>query len=411
MACNCARITVIFTRTAIETARVYIIYVADKLYRTVPEPMKICIVCPYNMQSAGGVQAHIHDSANELVKLGHSVTVLSPGDGSNHTVYENYIETGKCRRIVFNQTEFDISFAYGADYRKLKELLHREQFDIIHYHTLWTPFLCAQVLWLSETVNIATFHDTPPDTVSGKLTRIVFVLLGKILYRMLDAMIAVSPAPAGHLPRNRNGKLYILPPCTSLEPFRVHPAANTCNDDTVTILFLGRLEERKGIFVLLSAFRKLQMDGLDVRLRIAGSGRLEEKIRQYIRDNNISNIELLGAVRDAEKVECYSGCDIFCSPAIHGESFGIVLVEAMAAGKPVIAAENKGYINILNEKKKECLCIPGSDTDLYEKLKKLVTDRNLRQQLGKWGAEESRKYDCCTIIPALVDIYRKTLDQ
>ena len=375
--------------------------------------MKICIVCPYDMNSAGGVQVHIQDTAKELVKLGHSVTVLSPGNDNNHVVQDNYIGIGVCRRIIFNQTEFDISFAYGSEYRKLRKILHEENFDIIHYHTIWTPFLCAQALWLSESANIATFHDTPPDTLSGKLTRLVFILLGKILYRVLDAMIAVSPAPAGHLPVHRNGKLHILPPCTNLEPFRRqqegHPGGG--DGDAVTILFVGRLEERKGIFVLLAAFRKLLEDGLKVQLRVAGSGRLEEKIRHYIRDNDIQNVELLGAVKNAEKQECYSRCDIFCSPAIHGESFGIVLVEAMASGKPVIAAANKGYINILNEKKNDCLCIPGNDTDLYEKLKKLVIDRNLRQQLGNWGVEESRKYDCSTIVPALVEIYRKTLKQ
>lgn len=372
--------------------------------------MKIAIVCPYDYKRPGGVQAHIRDCAKELTRLGHDVTVISPSPGNATPGETGHVTFGRSRKISFNKTEFDISIARGGELARLKTYLAEQDFDIIHYHTIWTPVLSLQIFRLSRTVNIATFHDTPPDNLAGNLTRMVFYLLSQILIRRLHGVIAVSPAPASHLARIPGKTINIIPPCINLKRFGgIAPDKTQVNGGTVTILFFGRLEQRKGIFVLLHAYRKLVNDGLAVRLLIAGDGPLDARVREFSSEHALESVEMLGRIDEAQKQQLYSDCDIFCSPAIHGESFGIVLVEAMASGRPVVAARNKGYQNVLAAKSDYCLAEPGDSHDLYRKLHFLVSNDALRRELGEWGRQEAMQYDCDKVIPQLLELYRNTL--
>ena len=373
--------------------------------------MRIAIVCPYDLYSPGGVQTHIMDIASELRKCGHYVKIIAPLCENGREENEHIIFFGKSRKIEFNKTRFDISIVYGKDKKKLVDTLRQYKFDIIHYHTIWTPFLPLQVLLASGSVNVATFHDTPPDNISGKLTKFVFLILGFFIMKRLDSVIAVSEAPAEHLVKIPGRKIHILPPCTDLTPFSpdIEPYISR-SDQIVTILFLGRLEYRKGIDILLQAFSKLVNQNYNVRLLIAGNGNDAVKIERNIKSMNLSQIIMLGHIDESDKAACYTSCDIFCSPALYGESFGIVLVEAMASGRPVIAAANKGYSKLLQSKANLCLAKPGDAGDLYLKLRNLIVNRNLREELGQWGIEEAKKYQCSNLIHKYINIYEDALD-
>lgn len=372
--------------------------------------MKIAVVCPYNLSSFGGVQRHIIDSSRQLAKLGHDVTIISPPSRNNHLLQINNVCFGSSKVITFNKTDFDISLAYGAEYKKLKQFIRENNFEIIHFHTIWTPILPVQILCLSNSKNIATFHDTPPDNFSGMLTRIFFRLAGLFLFRYIDSIIAVSEAPAEHLPEFPDKKIHIIPPCIDLSRFynNTPPLIKKHENETV-ILFLGRLDQRKGIFVLLEAFMKLNDDGLRVKLLIAGSGHDQNKVTECIKNRKLNNVVYLGDVDESDKPGLYASCDIFCSPALFGESFGIVLVEAMASSKPVVAAANKGYRQLLKAKHEYCLSAPDDADDLYRHLRKLVLDKGLREELGLWGLHQSRMYDSGIITPKLVSLYQETL--
>lgn len=372
--------------------------------------MKIAVVCPYNLSSFGGVQRHIIDSSRQLAKLGHDVTIISPPSRNNHLLQINNVCFGSSKVITFNKTDFDISLAYGAEYKKLKQFIRENNFEIIHFHTIWTPILPVQILCLSNSKNIATFHDTPPDNFSGMLTRIFFRLAGLFLFRYIDSIIAVSEAPAEHLPEFPDKKIHIIPPCIDLSRFynNTPPLIKKHENETV-ILFLGRLDQRKGIFVLLEAFMKLNDDGLRVKLLIAGSGHDQNKVTECIKNRKLNNVVYLGDVDESDKPGLYASCDIFCSPALFGESFGIVLVEAMASSKPVVAAANKGYRQLLKAKHEYCLSVPDDADDLYRHLRKLVLDKGLREELGLWGLHQSRMYDSGIITPKLVSLYQETL--
>jgi len=372
--------------------------------------MKIAQVCPYDIYQPGGVQTHIRDLSFALKQAGHDVRIIAPGDADNNCDSEGVFHAGKKRRLNFNKTNFEISITLGQEYRRLKQYLLREQFDIIHYHTIWTPLLPFQILRLSNAADVATFHDTPPDTFSGKITRSVFRAISRRLLPRLDGVIAVSSSPAGHLAPVPNRQPNILPPSADFSTFfKRADIFNEYHDECVNILFLGRLEDRKGIMVLMEAFAKLCEAGKRVRLLVAGDGEQKQEVLDFIDRHKLKNVELLGRIKEEDKASWYATCDIFCSPAKYGESFGIVLVEAMASGKAVVAAANNGYRTVLQERGAEFLTPPGDVDTLYEKLSLLIERPELCKELGEWGCQEARKYDISNLVPKFEAIYESAI--
>ncbi|HFE37783.1 MAG TPA: glycosyltransferase family 1 protein [Gammaproteobacteria bacterium] len=369
--------------------------------------MKIAQVCPYDIYQPGGVQTHIRDLSFALQQAGHDVRIIAPGEGEGA---EGVFHAGKKRRLNFNKTNFEISLAMGSDYQRLRRYLLEEQFDVIHYHTIWTPLLPFQILRLSSAADVATFHDTPPDTVSGKLTRCVFRMISRRLLPRLDGVIAVSRSPAGHLVSVPQRQPKILPPSSDFSAFFKNKALfNEYRDGCVNILFLGRLEDRKGIMVLMRAYAKLCETGQNVRLLVAGDGEQKSDVLDFIAQNKLKNVEMLGRISEEDKARWYETCDIFCSPAKYGESFGIVLVEAMASGKAVVAAANNGYRTVLQGEGARFLTAPGEVDDLFEKLSLLVQQPELRKALGEWGIKQAKKYDISVVVKTFEQIYESAL--
>lgn len=368
--------------------------------------MKIAQVCPYDIYQPGGVQTHIRDLSFALKQVGHDVRIIAPGVADDCSNAEGVFHAGKKRRLNFNKTNFEISIALGQEYQRLKQYLVDEAFDVIHHHTIWTPLLPFQILRLSHAADVATFHDTPPDTFGGKVTRAVFRLISYRLLPRLDGVIAVSSSPAGHLAPIPNRQPNILPPSVDYSVFFNNVEVfDQYRDDHVNILFLGRLEDRKGIMVLMKAFAKLCETGKKARLLVAGDGEQKQEVLEFIAQNDLKNVEMLGRIAEEDKARWYATCDIFCSPAKYGESFGIVLVEAMASSKAVVAAANSGYSTVLRDKGAEFLTPPGDAEVLFEKLNKLVEQPELRKTLGEWGREEAKKYDIATLVPEFEKVY------
>lgn len=370
--------------------------------------MRIAEVCPYDYYQPGGVQFHIRDLSARLRELGNEVTVVAPHPARRRDAEPGVVHVGRCRGINFNKTHFEISIARGAEKRRLDDLFAPGRFDVIHFHTIWTPLMPFQILRRARCATVATFHDTPPDTLGGAITRCVFRGLSRRLLRRLDAAIAVSAAPARHLVRAPGKPLHFLPPCTDFSRFAEdHAPLPQFRDGRVNILFLGRLEARKGIHEMLRAYERLQADATPVRLIVAGDGELRDEVARIVTDRKLEAVELVGAVDDAAKHRLFATCDIFCSPARYGESFGIVLVEAMASGKPVVAAANRGYVSVMRDEAAPFLTRPGDIDDLHEKLRALVEDPALRAKLGDWGRGNAPQYDCRAVAPQYLAVFRE----
>ncbi len=181
------------------------------------------------------------------------------------------------------------------------------------------------------------------------------------------------------------------------------------DDDKVVLLYLGRLEQRKGVFVLLEAYRRLLRDGAHVRLIVAGAGDDRPRIEAFVETHALPDVDLVGRVREEDKPRWYATADIFCSPAVGGESFGIVLVEAMASGKPVVAARNSDYASVLTGPAAAFLAAPGDAGDLRDKLARLIGDSGRRAELGAWGREEAMRHDVTAVVPELLAIYETAI--
>ena len=377
-------------------------------------PLRIAHVCPYDLERPGGVQAHIRDTAAALGELGHEVTIVAPkmrpGAGVERiTPKLRIVRLGGAHAMRFSGTRFEASLALGGQYGRLRAAMRPGAFDVVHFHTLWSPLLPFQAFACSPAPSVVTFHDTPPDTVGGAMTRLLLGGLSRLLLTRIDEAIAVSEAPRAHLKPPAGRNIHLSPPCTDLRRFAKGVRTESATDDAVTLLFVGRLEPRKGVMVLLQAYRRLCADGLPVRLVIAGAGSEEAVLRRYVAHHKLPNVEFRGRFSDEDAPALYAACDIACAPSPYGESFGIVIAEAMAAGKPVVAAANRGYRTLLADHASELLAPPGDDEAFYARLRGLVLDSDLRHRLGAWAKAEAQRYDCRTIAPELVDIYRRAI--
>jgi phosphatidylinositol alpha-mannosyltransferase len=203
--------------------------------------------------------------------------------------------------------------------------------------------------------------------------------------------------------------VWIAPPSTDLRRFEQTPPPHAAPAGAVTILFVGRLEPRKGVMVLAEAYRRLCADGLPVRLVIAGSGEEEPRLRRFIALHRLPGVVLAGRFSDQDAPQVYAQGDIVCAPSPYGESFGIVIAEAMASARPVVAAANRGYRTLLTGEGAALLAPPGDPAGLYQRLKGLVLDPALRARYGAWGRDQARRYDCRQLAPRLIDIYRQAL--
>ena len=373
--------------------------------------MKIGLVCPYDYHSLGGVQSHIRHLAAALSELGHEVRVLAPrGRGQSGP---EVITAGECKRVRFSETAFEMTWVGWKELNQLRRRLSEERFDLLHFHTIWNPFMPLQVLMATKVPTVATFHDTAPDTVLGRILAKTLMPAAAAVLRgmLLTKTIAVSPSPVPHLTQFYRGDLKIVPNGVEFQEYR--PPHNQplpqYRDGKSNILYLGRLEERKGVLFLLEAFAGLRSQRNDVRLLVAGDGHLRGELETYVRENAIEDVEMLGVVDEETKRRLYATCDIYCSPAVAGESFGIVLLEAMASGKPAVGAANSGYRWVLQGEGRELLVPPRDAAALEQKLNRLLDDQELRERLGRWGVEEAARYDWSEVAAQVVEVYQEAL--
>lgn len=373
--------------------------------------MKIAQVCPYDYFRGGGVQSHIEFLADELRQLGHEVKIIAPDMQNGANKREDVILVGGGLKVTTSKTTAEVTALYPKDRNKLKDILNEEAFDIIHYQEPAMPMLPAQILMLSDVPSVGTFHAAPAGFVYRFPVSSLLKQMTKSILNALDKVIAVSTVPRNHLKQFSNKKVHIIPNGVDLKVFSpdVKPYQKY-QDDKVNIFFMGRLDKRKGVMYLLKAYKRLKKNFQNVRLIIGGKGSEFEKIEKYIKRKKLKDVDLLGYVDEKDKPRFYASCDIFCSPATEGESFGIVLAEGMAHGKPVIGGNNPGYRSVLKGRGGLLVVNPKNIARFAEKLEILCKDRELRDFFGDWGLEEVKQYAWPTVAKQIETLYRNVLE-
>lgn len=383
--------------------------------------MKIALVCPYNMfERTGGVQqlvTHLHDG---LSKKGHSVKVITQRPaGFDGQVPEDYILFGTVRDF---RGGFGVSGDWGmpSDRDEINRILQREKFDVINFHEPWMPILAWQMLKHSKAAHVGTFHANLIDHNAAKSWVNVFKPYGRGIGQKMHVLTAVSPAPASLLVSNVNQEsaaerklienIKYIPNGIDLRVYKPPKKRLPLNGpNTKTLVYVGRLDRRKGIDWLLKAYALLVQAMPNAYLIIAGEGGQRNRLEQMVKAQHLKNVHFAGYVSDDEKRRLMGNADVFCSPALFGESFGIVLIEAMAVGVPVIGGRNSGYINVLTGQGQLGLVDPKASEDFAQRIAIFMTQDKISGFLRAWGLNEVKKYDYPKIIEQYEAAYREAL--
>jgi phosphatidylinositol alpha-mannosyltransferase len=363
--------------------------------------MRIGIVCPYNFFIPGGVQEHVRAQASELERRGHYVKIITPRP-RNHKdqAPKDVLFVGQSARVrTPSNTSSDISISVDSDV--LETVLSEQNFDLLHLHEPAIPFLARQILSKVKVPTVGTFHAAAPNNRVGKSFIATMGPYIKSFVKQVTVVTVVSPAAAELV--GDNTKYTTISNGVDL---KIYKPTKLVRDPNL-IVFTGRLEKRKGPVHIINAYNLLKQSYPKLRLVMAGDGPLRESLEEYCSDNKIKNVKFLGFVSDNKKRELMATCGVFTSPALYGESFGIVLVEAMAMGAPVVAGDNPGYATVMSERGSLSLVDP-TDTEAYARLLELfLTDMNFVKLWRDWSKEAVKKFDWPVIVDKYETLYEK----
>lgn len=372
--------------------------------------MKIGLVCPYNINKHGGVLEVVLALKSGLDERGHEVRIITPKPRKNE-----HIEQPK--DVIFMGTSTDFrspahtttQVSSTHDNEEIDEILTKERFDVLHFHEPWVPLLSRQLLQRSKAVNIATFHSKVPETL---MTRTVIKVVNpymRSVMKYLHELTAVSHSGAEYAASMTDQPITIIPNGIDLSKYStlpdVQPAAGGM------ILYIGRLERRKGVKYLLQAFQVLSQDNPDLQLVIAGDGPDREKLELLADDLKLHNISFLGFVSEELKLELLAKTDLFCSPAIFGESFGIVLLEALATGTVCVAGNNSGYQDVMQGVGGISIVNPQDTEEFARRLNLLLHEKSLRTLWQKWADGYVKQFDYPHVVDQYEELYKEALKQ
>lgn len=368
--------------------------------------MKIVQLTPYAMDRPGGVQSNIRDLAAWCRSQGHEVRIVAPPGHPAHTE-EGLMTVGSARPWSIHGTSFEASRATRQDIKTAVSELRDWGAEVIHMHTPWTPLLPWQMWRALKLPSIATFHATLPenagfDPMSAALRRV-----GHYFNRRISRVVVPSLAPYRQWEASgANPVPAILPPTIDLSAWRAAGDASKPSD-TFRVVYMGRLEARKGVSVLLDAWHTVTTAVPNAELIIAGTGEEEPTLRAQAA--TLPSITFQPPPSDAEARALIASADVFAAPALHGESFGLVLIEAMAAGTLPVAAANEGFATVMTGAGADLLVPPGEATALAQTLVKLANDPDKRAQLTKWARKHAMEFDVATVGREYVKLYAQAL--
>ena len=368
--------------------------------------LKIALVSAYDYAYPGGVNSHIHELASQFVNWGHTVRIIGPCSAPQKVLDDKFIPMGRPVPIPSGGSIARVSLSVWLRPR-IKALVRDEAFDIIHLHNPFSGFVPVNVLSASKAVNIATFHSYG----SPRLYRLGGSKLAKPYFRMLHGLIAVSGPARDFISRYFPGDYEIIPNGIQFDHFAngVSPYPNL-RDGMVNLLFLGRLEKRKGLKYLLDAYSRLKWDWPNLRLLVVGPGKPDRDSQRIISERNLRDVVFVGGVSDEEKARYYQTADIYCSPATGRESFGIVLLEAMAAGKPIVATSIEGYASVITHGEEGLLVSPKNGEALADAIATLLKDPTLRDKLAANGQRKAEDFNWERVAGQVMDYYRARLN-
>lgn len=360
--------------------------------------MKIGMVCPYSFDVPGGVQAHVVELAEVLIERGHRVSVLAPA--SDDTELPDFVvSAGRAVAIPYNGSVARLSFGPTA-YSRLRRWISDNDFDVLHIHEPNAPSLSMLALRVADGPIVATFHTS--TTKSLVLSTFQGVL--RPYHEKISGRIAVSELARRWQVESLGSDAVEIPNGVDVgafvhaQPLPGYPRAGG------TVLFLGRYDEpRKGMASLIAALPALVERHPDLEVLVVGRGD-EDRLRKEA-GAHAGHLRFLGQVTDEEKASALRSADVYCAPNLGGESFGIVLVEAMAAGTAVVASELDAFRRVLRDGAAGILVPLDDPQRLSEALDSVLTDADRREALVATAARIVAEYDWPVVAEQIVRVY------
>lgn len=393
--------------------------------------MKVALISYHTFFQPGGVKRHILGLQKELKRKGVYCKIIAPRRKRTENYGRDVILLGTSFPLPFSGGRSDFALSFNP--LSVDKVLKKEKFDVLHFHNFGLSTF--QILERSDSLNILTFHASLEGNKFLESFPVILNVVEKVAQWKIDGIIGVAPFNLNVF-KNYSGPKIVIPNGIDLKIFNPEVPGLKKFDDgkvnrahkdlcaPVNILFLGRIEERKGLIYLLKAYKILGRKAPNLRLIVAGEGPLKSECQNWARKNKLKNVVFEGRISEEKIPSYYKSCDIFCSPAIFGESFGLVLVEAMACSKPVVAFANAGYKGVLTGKGAQFLAPPRDYKTLAKKLEILIENQStkqkvlcsaepinmgsgekLRKEMGEWGLKESQKYAWPRVAGQILDFY------
>ncbi len=367
--------------------------------------MRVGLVSPYDWASPGGVNDHVRHLARQLRRLGHQTRIFAPSSRADvDSDTERFYRIGMPIAVPANDSVARIALSFHLANR-VAAIIEKERFDVLHFHEPLLPALPLNMLRMSTTANVGTFHAFARSNIGYYYGR---PLLHPYLAHLHRGIAVSEPARSFVNRYFPDFPLRVIPNGIDINAYRSGLAPiRHLRDDNVNILFVGRLEKRKGLGDLMRAYRLVQERVPRTRLIIVGDGPLHGRVESYISRHRMHNVVLAGFVPESVKPRYYNSADIFCAPATGAESFGIVLLEALATGLPVVATEVPGYMSVLEPGRDSIAVQPKSWRELAAALVILVRDAELRGRLGAYAKEKAKLYSWESVASDVVEVYRE----
>lgn len=370
--------------------------------------LKVGFISPYDHAFHGGVTNHINKLSDQFRIWGHTSKIVAPCSSPARMADPNFIPMGRPVPVPSGGSIARISFSIWLR-PQIKKILQKEAFDVIHMHEPFAGFVPISVLSLLNTIDavtIGTFH-----TYRGtKVWRLGGNKLARPLFNRLNGRIAVSNAAYEFINQHFPADYEIIPNGINADEFEGAMPIAKFMDGKINLLFLGRLEKRKGLRFVLSAYSKLKWDWPNLRLIVVGPGSPDAESFRIMSERNLTDVVFAGDVSDEDVARYFKSAHIFCSPATGKESFGIVLLEAMAAGVPVVASDIEGYSGVVDHGINGILIPPKNPDQLADAIIKLLKDPRLRTRLSINGRERAAQFEWDHVARRVMDYYHQFLD-
>jgi phosphatidylinositol alpha-mannosyltransferase len=368
--------------------------------------MKIALVSPYDYPYPGGVTEHIAALDKHFRALGHDTRIIAASTTDEDVLGDHVIKvSGAVSPVPFSGSTARITLSPRV-YRRVKKILQTEKFDVVHVHEPGVPVLSLVVLRHSHALNVGTFH-------AYRESNALYEYTGRLIepvFNRLDGRIFVSDAVREYITHYFPGDYVVIPngiDCARFSSPDIKPIERF-NDGRPNILFVGRLEKRKGFRHLLRAYPYIKIAIPDARLIVVGAYNDKEKepFLRYARAHKLRGIHFVGYVSPEELPRYHRTATVFCAPSTGFESFGIVLLEAMASGLPIVASDIAGYRTVLEDCAEGVLVAPGNSHLLAHALVELLRDPGRRVQMSECGKNKAAQYDWSIIARRVLAYYQ-----